>query len=118
MELKVGNYIRTKDGIIDKVAIDYKGKCNSPYCNCKHISCEHNYYDEDSIVKVSESLIDLIQPGDYVNDCLVYYAYCHDEDSTGLCIDKNGRRIWLDKDSQIKSVVTKEQMEAIKYEVE
>ena len=49
MELKEGMYIRTKDGLIDKVIIDYKGCCNSPICNCKHVSCEHDYYNEEGI---------------------------------------------------------------------
>ena len=51
MELKEGMYIRTKDGLIDKVIIDYKGCCNSSNCNCKHVSCEHNYYDEEILLK-------------------------------------------------------------------
>lgn len=38
MELKEGMYIRTKDGFIDKVINDYKGCCDSPNCNCKHVA--------------------------------------------------------------------------------
>lgn len=62
--MKVGEYIRTKDGIIDKVIIEYNGKCASPTCNCKHVSCEKNYYDEDKIIKSSPNIIDLIKEHD------------------------------------------------------
>ena len=65
--MKVGEYIRTEDGIIDKVIIEYNGKCASQTCNCKHVSCEKNYYDEDKIIKSSPNIIDLIEVGDYVN---------------------------------------------------
>lgn len=60
-EIKVGEYIRTKDGIIDKIIIDYKGKCNNPNCDSKHISCKKNYYNEDKIVNHSPNLIDIIE---------------------------------------------------------
>ena len=47
MELKEGMYVRTKDGFIDKVINDYKGCCNSPNCNCKHVNgCEITVCDE------------------------------------------------------------------------
>ena len=38
MKLEVGYFVRTKDGIIDKVIIDYNGHCVSPNCECKHRS--------------------------------------------------------------------------------
>lgn len=66
-EIEVNEYVRTKDGIIDKVIIEYDGKCNNPNCSEKHISCKYNYYNEKDIVKHSKQLIDLIEVGDYVN---------------------------------------------------
>jgi len=66
-EIEVNEYVRTKDGIIDKVIIEYDGKCNNPNCNEKHISCKYNYYNEKDIVNHSKQLIDLIEVGDYVN---------------------------------------------------
>ena len=70
MKYKENDYIRTEDGIIDKVIIDYNGHCNSPNCNCKHVSCKYNYYDENTIIKSSPNIIDLIEEGDIlkVND--------------------------------------------------
>lgn len=116
-EIKVNEFIRTKDGVIDKVIIDYKGKCNNPNCNRKHISCEKNYYNEDEIVKHSPNLKDLIQKDDFVNKCRVYEVeekgitvYQSVEDSA---TDYN----WISFD-EIEEVVTKEMMESISYKVE
>ena len=60
-KIEVNEYVRTKDGIIDKVIIEYDGKCNNSNCNEKHISCKYNYYNENEIVKHSKQLIDLIE---------------------------------------------------------
>ena len=37
MEIEVGEYIRTKQGDIDKVILEYKGKCVNSNCLAKHI---------------------------------------------------------------------------------
>lgn len=66
-EIEVGEYVRTKNGIIDKVIIKYNGKCNNPNCDKKHISCKYNYYDEKDIVKHSKNIIDLIEEGDIID---------------------------------------------------
>ena len=110
MKLEVGMYVRTKNGIIDKVIIDYKGKCNSPNCNCKHVSCQYNYYDEVDIINASHNIIDLIEVGDYVNGWKVLYW------TDGTKIVDDGYATNLDK-IDIKSIVTKEQMEQMAYKV-
>lgn len=53
-KIEVGEYVRTKDGIIDKVIIDYDGKCNNSNCNEKHISCKYNYYNEEDIARIAK----------------------------------------------------------------
>ena len=63
-EIEVNEYMRTKDGIIDKAIIEYNGKCNNSNCSEKHISCKYNYYNEKDIVKHSKQLIDLIENKD------------------------------------------------------
>ncbi|MGN1269365.1 MAG: hypothetical protein ACI4UU_00625 [Clostridia bacterium] len=65
MEIEVGEYVRTNEGIIDQVIIDYNGKCNNSNCNGKHVSCKINYYDEDDIAKHSKNIIDLIEERRY-----------------------------------------------------
>ena len=121
MELKEGMYVRTKDGFIDKVINDYKGCCNSSNCNCKHVSCEHNYYDEENIIKASYNLIDLIEVGDYVNGLRI-------NSITEVDDNHDVRLVWNlttygDDDiafsnEEIKSIVTKEMFNSVKYEVE
>ena len=34
-DIEVNEYVRTKDGIIDKVIIEYDGKCNNSNCSEK-----------------------------------------------------------------------------------
>ena len=66
MDIKVGEYVRTNRGNIDKVIIDYNGRCNNSNCNRKHISCKYDYYNEEDITKHSFNIIDLIEVGDIV----------------------------------------------------
>ncbi len=123
LELKENMYVRTKDGIIDKVTIDYNGHCASPICECKHISCAKNYYDEDKIIKASYNIIDILEVGDYVNGYKVtgiggtYHGrkdraiYCDYQEN-----EKTGKWIMI-YDDEIKSIVTHEQMEQMAYKI-
>ena len=110
LELKENMYVRTKDGIIDKVIIDYNGHCANHNCKHKHISCAKNYYDEDKIVKASYNIIDILEVGDYVNGWKVLYW------TDGTKIVDDGYATNLDK-IDIKSIVTHEQMEQMAYKV-
>lgn len=124
MELKEGIYVITKNGFIDKVINDYKGCCNNPNCNCKHISCEHNYYDEENIINASDDITDLIKAGDvietpkgvfqvgYIENNVIYT----DDSKVIACLRKDEHLCF--ENNIIKSIVTKEQFEAVKYEVE
>ena len=112
MELKEGMYVRTKDGLIDKVIIDYKGCCNNPNCNCKHVSCEHNYYDEENIIKASDNIINLIEIGDYVNGLPVVHNAKKNGGNIVILINGDAYN-----EEDIKSIVTKEQFSSMKYEV-
>lgn len=116
LELKENMYIRTKDGIIDKVIIDYNGHCASPNCECKHISCDKNYYDEDKIVKASHNIIDLIERFDLVNGRLVICKMYENEKDIPTIVKCVGDYYFEEKD--IKSIVTKEQFEQMAYKVE
>ena len=96
MKLEEGMYVRTKDGVIDKLIIDYKGTCNNPNCNCKHISCIHNYYDED-----------------YVNGLPVIHNAKNNGGNIVIVVNGNAYN-----EEDIKSIVTKEQFNSMKYEVD
>lgn len=113
MKLEVGMYVRTKDGIIDKVIIDYKGKCNSPNCNCKHVSCQYNYYDEVDIINASHNIIDLIEVGDYVNGHKVLNVEQYQIEVESSAIENE---TWEEIEfCEIKSILTKEQFESMEY---
>lgn len=117
-DISVGEYIRTKDGIIDKVIIEYNGKCNNSNCSEKHISCRYNYYNEKDVVKHSKQLIDLIEVGDYVNGILVT-----GKEGTLLYteikgIDGSGYHIPISQyGDNIENIVTKECFASVSYEV-
>ena len=125
LEFKENMYIRTKDGIIDKVIIDYNGHCASPNCECKHISCAKNYYDEDKIVKASYNIIDILEENDYVNGLRVeknkygelYTSYVYYGGDIGKQCEVY--TTWLKelKEDMIYSVVTKEQFKASSYRI-
>ena len=116
-----GDYVRTKDGIIDQVIIEYNGYCASPSCNCKHVSCRRNYYDEDKIIKSSPNIIDLIEVGDYVNGKKVVDKQYHytDKDNYDMgewCIFYENVALG-DYQYDIKSIVTKEQFSCMEYKI-
>lgn len=109
-------YVRTKDGIIDKVIIDYNGHCANPNCECKHISCAKNYYDEDKIVKASYNIIDILEVGDMVNS-LIITKISEDNETNKKYINLYGSLCeWENED--IKSVITHEQMKQMAYKVD
>lgn len=111
MKVEVGEYIRTKQGDIDKVILEYTGKCANPNCSTKHISCKSNYYDEEDIVKHSKNIIDLIEVGDYVNGKEIHEI---DENRKKLySYEKDDYNIILNR--EIQRVVTKEQFSNMEY---
>ena len=115
-EIKIGDYIRNKDGYIDKVErIVYDELEKKNYYACEK-SVMASGFKED-IVKHSSNIIDLIEVGDYVNGEIVidigenglYLGYADD--------DENYSIISIDK-SEIKSLVTKEQFQSVEFKVE
>ena len=110
MEISEGMYVRTEKGEIKKV-FQYDGQEDNL------IWCTLNSYAtlKSSIVKASYNIIDLIEVGDYVNGCLV----------TRICIDEETGKKYLNmygsisewENEDIKSIVTKEMFDSIKYEV-
>ena len=120
MKLEVRQIVRTKDGIIDKVIIDYNGHCASPNCECKHISCAKNYYDEDKIVKASYNIIDLIE----VEDIISFYEDIDNYKKQYvigipdlITLDEIKDKITNDN-IRLVSILTKQEMEQMAYKVE
>ena len=117
MKLEVGMYVRHKyhTGSYEITKIN---KIIDVLPQNKQLYLDGDVNVKSNVIKASNNIIDLIEVGDYVNGYKVHYCYCADEDSTGLFIDTEKGRQWLDKPIQIKLIVTKEQFESMQYEVD
>ena len=103
-ELEVGMYVRTKDGKISKIKDINNFIYTDKQCYGKHY-----------VIKSSHNPIDLIEEGDYVNGLLVI-RILEDNETKEKYINLYGSvSEWEEED--IKSIVTKEQFESMKYEV-
>lgn len=122
MIIEEGMYVRTKKGIAKIESLDDLD--NVAWTDQKGIffgierpsGMLHFELDDDGYVLEipSYKIIDLIQPGDYVNGYKVTYI---DNDNKTLRVDGFSWGTNIIENEDIKSVVTKEQFESIKYEV-
>ena len=127
MELNVGDYVRTKNGIIGKIqSKNYIGYSDwiidNLYYNFDEIiddwTCGIKEYD---VIKSSSNIIDLIEVGDYVNGKKVTKINLDrniDKRKRILCEDLHFD--YLDEmyiNEDIKSIVTKEQFESMEYKI-
>lgn len=102
--IKVGEYVRTDNGIIGKY-VKFSGFEDSIETNNKWIGFDI----EKDIVKHSPNIIDLIEEGDYVNGEKV--------------IEVDSFKDWIDigeevlSQENVKSIVTKEQFEVMEYKL-
>ena len=113
MKLEVGMYVRTKYGLIAKY-IEFDDEYRVHIFDNK-IQWFYEYYREsidfkewekfisNYVVKVSNNIIDLIEVGDYVN---------------GEYADLFSLDYYKKHPERIKSIVTKEMIDSVKYEVE
>lgn len=105
-DIEVNEYVRTKDGKIDKLI-------NSNFYMSIYVECEKGLYLIENIVKHSKQLIDLIEEGDYVNGHLV-------EEVRISCFDSS---IFVHEyeielhENDIKTILTKEIYMANCYKV-
>ena len=107
--IEAGEYVRTKNGKIDKVI---NNNCYMP----QYIECEKSLLYKEDIVNNSKNIIDLIEVGDYVNGTEIDL------------LEKSENRVWStstygDEDivfyeNEIKTILTKEQFEQNCYTVE
>lgn len=110
-EIKVGDYIRTKQwGIVKVAEINEKGECT-------HIKNKNNrlthYFTQ--IGKPSSSVVELIEVGDIVEIFDVLHndiVYILNEEMLKTLKE------YIENGIQIKSIVTHESFNSIKYEVE
>ena len=111
MEICLNEYIRTKNGKIDKVI-------NDNYYISEYIECEKGIVDKENIVNHSKNIIDLIEVGDFVNENEVIDKYLFNGEipvleTTG---DETNAKCMCEGD--IKSILTHEQYERNCYRLE
>lgn len=120
-ELKVGNYIRTKD----KNGIQYIRKIvdlpkDTRYGSIIVDKYIHNvkWVSKKNVLKASYEKMDLIKPGDYVNGKKVdKIAFVDGEYYIKTKVSNTGNYDYL-PEHLIENIVTKEQFESMKYVVE
>ena len=107
MELTPNMYVRTKNGNIGKITFI------SPLDNLMNLDTENYSIGKHFVEKASHNIIDLIEVGDYANGCKVIKNTL--KDGGNIVIVQGGNCFTND---DIKTVVTKEQFEAMEYKVE
>ena len=108
--MKAGDYVRTEDGIKKVLKYTYNERYENGHCVWfDNKDCGLLFTDEEvNEMKPSSNIIDLIEVGDYVNGHLVIKRH------NDLMLEDT---FDLVQDEDIKSIVTKEQFESMKYEV-
>lgn len=110
--MKAGDYVRNEHFGIGKINKDYYDNENKHWYNVK-FNC---YNDEDCHCGINEktigfksspNIIDLIEVDDYVNGERVFFV-----DNKAYTVEGNDYT-----ESEIKSIVTKEQFESMEYKV-
>ena len=122
LELKENMYVRTKNGIIDKIL-----KLNKSYVKGVSQKDELYAYDIDNIVKASYNIIDILECGDIIK---LFMEDDIDEEDTNIfeliAINYNDNEIGVfNSDFQIeffpienlRGILTHEQMEQMAYKV-
>lgn len=110
-KIEVGEYVRTKNGIIDKVDALYGMIENTVHLENK------KWFDIKNILKHSKQLIDLIKVGDIVNGMEVLDIHKPRDlwEPIEIRVDSRYTNFILAED--IKTILTKEQFEANCYKV-
>ena len=115
MKLEVGMYIRTKDGIIDKIL-----KLNKSYVKGVSQKDEPYAYDIDNIVKASYNIIDILEVGDIIlfyEDIDNYKKQYVIGIPDLITLDEIKDKITNDN-IRLVSILTKKELEQMAYKVE
>lgn len=112
-EIKVGEWVRTDNGIIGKY-VKYRGIEDSIETDKKWIGFDI----EKDIVKHSNNLIDILECGDYINGHkIVNEIWGEDDNNLYFEIEGGYNKARYIGENEIKTVVTKEQFESISFKV-
>lgn len=131
MKMKIGDYVRTKRGEIGKI-IDFINEPTDYYFNCYETTLKdftNKYITEDSDIKSSSNIIDLIEEGDIlkVNDFKDVYTIYEvemfrnpytNEKYLGIRNDIGRKPKRLGEIPLVNlSIITKEQFESMEYKL-
>ena len=112
-EIKIGEFIRTKEGYIFQIIGQSKRVDHTLYDTDNFGICSSTVLEEIT-KKQSKNILDLIEEGDYVNE---RYVVCVEKHKNRIIVEVNYGKCGLKelKLKDIKSIVTKEQFEQMKY---
>ena len=110
--MSIGDYVRTKD-YLDNQLICKIDKIIDEYC----INTDKGYWDNEHILKSSPNIIDLIEVGDYVNGHKVIGLEKDNDNKEYLQCGVGDYVVCTYYEEDIKSIVTHQQFDAMKYEV-
>ena len=114
MKLEVGQFVRTKDGYISQYKYYDTTNAYMEKLLCIPLS-NGTFANIEDIVKASYNIIDILEVGDMVNS-LIVTKISEDNETKKRYINLYGSLCeWENED--IKSIVTKEQMEQMAYKV-
>lgn len=114
--MKVNDYVRTDDGLIGKIVSEpYEYKDSIVHdidFGDNNIYNEYEMYQ--NIIKVSPSIIDILEVGDYVNGLKVQEVNNEIKGFGTIVFDKDNSIM----EDYIYSIVTKEMFSSVEYRVE
>lgn len=115
MKLEVGQFVRTKSGYICKIinVNDFR-EPNMKYGVEANYLKDVMFIGNDDIVKGSYNIIDVLEVGDYVNG---YYVEDVLKAFVNVAVGSNYFQSPTIYEKDIKSVVTKERFENMKYRI-
>lgn len=125
MKLEVGMYIRGSyyqyKGKIGKIIKNYQNELEIAYKDRIIKTTVSSFINDNFDVngkqyKASHNIIDLIEVGDYVNDKKVKSISISNKDEWCILFESEGED-WINSGDVIKTIVTKEQFEAMQYKV-
>jgi hypothetical protein len=108
MELRVNDYVRTRQGKIFK----WDRYMTTTEEKCRDVDSPYIYVNQNDIIKSSPNIIDILDVGDYVDRLRVV-----EKEEDYIVIENFDEHIIITKEDNINSIVTKEQFEEMKYEI-
>lgn len=110
--MRIGDYVRAKVNDYERNTVIITKLNHFTYNNLISVEDSELLLDNESIIKSSPNIIDILEVGDYVNGERVINIMKKHE-----YLEVSDEEITIDKED-IKSIVTKEQFKDIEYKVD